>query len=172
METPQLVTPGQAVAMVREGAVLIDIRDADEYRRLRIPSAHPASLNRLEAAMPEADGRPIIFHCRSGMRTAANAAQLAACVQGESFILAGGLDGWWKAGFPVEEDRRQPLEIMRQVQIVAGTLIVAGVLLGTLVSPGFDALSGLVGFGLLMAGITGFCGMARLITWLNSKTVS
>jgi hypothetical protein len=49
------------------------------------------------------------------------------------------------------------------VQIVAGGLVLAGVFLGALVMPAFYALSGLVGAGLLFAGVSGFCGMARLL---------
>jgi predicted branched-subunit amino acid permease len=52
---------------------------------------------------------------------------------------------------------------MRQVQIAAGSLVVIGVLLGALVHPGFYALSAFVGAGLVFAGVSGFCGMARLL---------
>jgi hypothetical protein len=39
---------------------------------------------------------------------------------------------------------------------------VLGVALGALVSPTFYALAGFVGAGLMFAGATGFCGMARV----------
>ena len=55
---------------------------------------------------------------------------------------------------------------MRQVQIVAGSLVLAGVLLGWLVSPMFLGLSAFVGAGLAFAGISGFCGMAKLLAFL------
>ena len=42
-------------------------------------------------------------------------------------------------------------------------MALAGVLLGAFVWPGFYVLSGFVGAGLTLAGITGFCGMARLL---------
>ena len=67
------------------------------------------------------DGGPIVFHCKSGMRTAANAAQLgAAAGSTPAYILGGGIDAWRQAGQPTVADRSQPLEIMRQVQITAG----------------------------------------------------
>jgi rhodanese-related sulfurtransferase len=78
-------------------------------------------------------------------------------------MLEGGLDAWKKAGLPVSLDRSKPIDVMRQVQIVAGSLVLAGVLLGVLIAPGFYALSGFVGAGLLFAGVSGFCGMARLL---------
>ena len=63
---------------------------------------------------------------------------------------------------------------MRQVQIVAGSLVVLGVLLGSLVSPWLYALSGFVGAGLVFAGVSGTCGLAsllRLMPW-NSALAS
>jgi len=52
---------------------------------------------------------------------------------------------------------------MRQVQIVAGGLVLIGVVLSQIVGPGWIWLSGFVGAGLMFAGISGFCGMARLL---------
>jgi hypothetical protein len=52
---------------------------------------------------------------------------------------------------------------VRQVQIGAGSRVLIGVVLGALVAPGFYTLSAFVGAGLLVAGTTGFCGMARLL---------
>ena len=92
-----------------------------------------------------------------------NAARLAAAAGCEAYILEGGIDAWKKAGLPVAVDRGQPIEIMRQVQITAGALVLAGVLLGIWVAPAFLALSGFVGAGLMFAGISGWCGMAKLL---------
>jgi hypothetical protein len=52
---------------------------------------------------------------------------------------------------------------MRQVQIAAGSLVVLGVALGAMLHPGFFALSGFVGAGLVFAGATGTCGLARML---------
>ncbi|MFD2579931.1 YgaP-like transmembrane domain [Novosphingobium colocasiae] len=49
------------------------------------------------------------------------------------------------------------------MQIAAGTLILTGVILGFLVAPGWFGLSGFVGAGLTFAGLTGTCGMARVL---------
>ncbi len=55
------------------------------------------------------------------------------------------------------------LPVMRQVQIAAGSLVVLGVALGVLASPWFLILPAFVGCGLVFAGATGWCGMARLL---------
>ncbi|MEY4161104.1 MAG: inner membrane protein YgaP, partial [Pseudomonadota bacterium] len=49
------------------------------------------------------------------------------------------------------------------VQITAGLLILTGVVLGFMVSPAWFGLSGFVGAGLTFAGLSGTCGMARLL---------
>ena len=155
------VTPTEARTLLDRGAVLVDIREADEHAREHIPGARLVPLSRFDAAALPSAG-PIVFHCRSGNRTTANAARLAAGAYCETYLLEGGLDAWKKAGLPVAVDRGQPLELMRQVQIVAGSL--AGAVLGFAVAPAFHLLSGFVGAGLIFAGVTGWCGMARLLT--------
>ena len=84
----------------------------------------------------------------------------------EAFILEGGIEAWKAAGLDVAIDRRQPLELIRQVQIIAGALVLAGVLLGWLAHPGFFGLSAFVGAGLAFAGLTGWCGMAKALAFM------
>ncbi len=159
------IAPERAAELVRAGAVMIDIREADEHAREHIPGARHHALSRIDQSTPIRNGDDVlIFHCRSGARTKGHAARLAALTsQCETYILEGGIDAWRNAGLPVALDRSQPIDIMRQVQIAAGSLVLLGVLLGAFVAQGFFALSGLVGAGLLLAGVSGFCGMARLL---------
>jgi rhodanese-related sulfurtransferase len=160
--TRATLSPADARAAIDTGARLIDIRGADEHARERIPGATNVPLDRI-GELPR-DGGPIVFHCKSGMRTAANAAQLgAAAGSTPAYILGGGIDAWRQAGQPTVADRSQPLEIMRQVQIAAGVLVLTGVLLGMFVAPGFFGLSAFVGAGLTFAGVTGWCGMTNLL---------
>ena len=150
-----------AQRLIAGGARLIDIRDADEHAREHIPGAVNLPLARIEQLAQK--DCPVIFHCRSGMRTEANAARLEAASGGACYIVAGGMDAWRAAGLPTRLDRHQPIEIMRQVQLVAGALVLLGVALGFLVAPGFFAVSAFVGAGLMLAGATGWCGMANLL---------
>lgn len=160
------IPAARAAELVKKGAVLIDIREADEYAREHIPGArhHPLSRLSKETLVRRGDD-VVVFHCRSGARTQSNAAQLASAAQNcEAYTLEGGLNAWKKAGLPVALDRRQPIDIMRQVQIVAGSLVLTGALLGFFVAPAFYAVSAFVGAGLLFAGLSGFCGMARILS--------
>jgi len=145
-------------------AVLVDIREPDEFARRHVRGARSQPLSTLERAHLKIDpAQDVIFTCRTGMRTGANCERLAAVVQGDAYVLEGGVDAWAAAGLPVEENRKAPLEIMRQVQIAAGLLVLAGVSLGVTVHPGFLGVAAFVGAGLAFAGATGFCGMARLL---------
>ena len=159
-----LISPQQANALVAEGAKLIDIRDPDEYAREHIPAARSVPLDTLPGGLETPAGETVIFHCQSGARTSSNAARRAqAAAPAQAFIVEGGIQGWKQAGLITQEDTSQPLPLMRQVQIAAGLLTLCGVVLGFTLSSGFFLLSGFVGAGLLFAGLTGFCGMARLL---------
>ena len=159
------VEPEEAERLIASGAKLIDIRDADEHARERIAGAANHPLTRIEQLAPHSG--PVIFHCRTGMRTQNNADRLAAASSGSPcYVLAGGIDSWRSSGRPTIVDKRQPVEIMRQVQMVAGGLVLLGVVLGVLVSPLLFGLSAFVGAGLIIAGVTGWCGMATLLRHL------
>ena len=154
-----------ARSLLDRGAVLVDIREPDEYRRERIPGSRSIPLATLAVSPRLGAGEaPVVFHCRSGMRTGSNAALLEAAAYGrEAYLLDGGLDAWRQAGLPLERDTSAPLELNRQVQIVVGGLVLAGTILAATVSPWFLLLTGIPGAGLLFAGISGFCGMARVL---------
>jgi len=175
MSKLQTINAERADQLMRQGAVLIDIREADEHARERIPGARHHALSRIDTENPARPGDDVlVFHCRSGARTRANAPRLLAAAGAgcQTYVLEGGIEAWKKAGLPTAVDTRQPIEINRQVQIAAGSLVLAGVVLGALVAPGFYVLSGFVGAGLAFAGISGFCGMARLFALMpwNRRT--
>ena len=158
------VSPATAKSMIAQGARLIDVRGADEFARSRIPGAVNMPLDGLTAVK---GAEPVIFHCLTGNRTTVHKDRLTMAAPG-SMVLEGGLQAWQAAGLAVESTRGQPIEMMRQVQIVAGGLVVVGVALSQLVAPGFIWLSGFVGAGLMFSGISGTCAMARglrLMPW-------
>ena len=159
-----LLSPREANARIADGAKLIDIRDADEYAREHIPAAQSVPLDTLPGGLKTQAGETVIFHCQSGKRTQNAATKLnAIAAPAQVWLLEGGIDGWKAAGLPVAKDSSQPLPLMRQVQIATGSLALLGVILGYSVSSAFFLLSGFVGAGLILAGMTGFCGMARLL---------
>ncbi len=159
----QMISPQEAARLVQdEHAILADTREPEEYARLRIAGAYLMPISVI-GCLPEDNDkkRPIIYFCRSGHRTKAGESMLDARGHERTYILEGGILGWKSAGLPLVVESLPP-PIMRQVQITAGGLMLLFVLLSLLFSP-FIWLAAFVGFGLMMAGITGFCGMALLL---------
>lgn len=159
------INPTQAAERLKAGsALLVDIREPDEFARRHIGGALSRPLSTFDAAhTPPFPAEETIFTCRTGMRTDANCARLAASIAGDAYVLEGGLDGWVSAGLPVEKNRKARLDMMRQVQIAAGGLVLIGVGLGVWVHPAFLGLSAFVGAGLTFAGVTGLCTLAKVL---------
>lgn len=148
----------------QERAVFIDIREPDEFAREHIPQAYPMPLSGFGAtAVPGDRSKVAVFHCASGHRTREAAARIQRSGFREVYQLKDGIAGWKKAGFETLLNRRAPISIIRQVQIVAGSLVLLGTVLGWLVSPWFFAVSAFVGAGLTFAGISGTCAMAEIL---------
>lgn len=144
--------------------VLVDVREDYEHASERIEGAllRPLSSFDADAVRREAGPKRVVFHCHSGKRSLEAVERYRQ--NGEAtFHLAGGIEGWKSAGKAVVRPARMRLPVMRQVQITAGGLVATGVALGVTVSPWFLVISGFVGCGLVFAGITGWCGMAKLL---------
>ena len=98
-----------AAEAVATGAVLIDVRGADEYKIRHISSALNIPLATLDEAIAapatsslrQADGapKPVVVHCRSGARSATAAACLAAAGF-TSVVDLGAMDNWTGEGLP------------------------------------------------------------------------
>ncbi len=159
------VSPVQLKKWLDEGtAVVVDVREPDEHAAERIAGAKLVPMSTFHPENVPTDGaRRVVLHCRSGTRARQAANLLINAGQKDVWCLMGGLKGWTDAGLPVERVGRVPISIMRQVQITAGSLVLAGTLLGVFVHPWFLALSAFVGGGLAFAGISGTCGMAALL---------
>ncbi|MES1197197.1 MAG: rhodanese family protein [Pseudomonadota bacterium] len=162
MSDLRIITADEAHRLMQQGALLFDIRESDEHRRESIAGAQNAPLSALDQTW-SARSKPVIFHCQSGMRTQANTAQLQRCADGEAYIMAGGIEAWRAAGLPVQRDERAPLPMQRQVMIAAGGLILLIALAAALLDVRVLWLAPLIGAGLFQAGITGWCGMAKLL---------
>ena len=160
------LSPSEAMERIGSGdAVLIDVREGFEHRSAAIPGAelHPLSSFDPERVRAVAGGREVIFHCRSGKRSA-EAAHRFAPGEDAAHHLAGGILAWEAAGLETRRSSSAPkIDVMRQVQIAAGSLVLAGVVLGAFVHPGFLGISAFVGAGLTFAGLSGWCGMAKLL---------
>ncbi len=168
------IDPHTLKQMLDEDQVeLIDVREPAEHMGEHIagsklmPSStfHPHHIKRTH-------GKKIVLYCQSGNRSNQVVQKVLKAGGPEVLQLKGGIPTWKQAGYPVNINKNAPISIMRQVQIIAGTLILTGTLAGYFINPGFLFLSGFVGAGLLFAGASGFCGMAVLLAKLPYNRVS
>jgi rhodanese-related sulfurtransferase len=170
--TQQHISPHELAGQLAEQRVnVIDVREPMEYAGGHIAGSLNVPLSRIgQADLPRG---PLVLVCQSGNRSAQALAQLLQ--QGHAHPLAdlaGGVPAWQQAGLPLRKLEIAPMPLMRQVQIAAGSLVLLGLILHNLVAPAWILLSWFVGAGLVFAGVSGFCGMARLLALMPWNKVS
>lgn len=158
----KLIQPQNARELIENGVLLVDIRAADEYAREHIAQARHIPLSDIAAQPPLTDAGGVIFHCLSGNRTQANADRLAASVPGDAYILDGGLAAWKQAGCPPWSISHGRWSLTARCRLPPAPSCCWAPSWGH-GFPWFHALSGFIGAGLIFAGISGFCGLARLL---------
>jgi rhodanese-related sulfurtransferase len=148
-------------------AVLIDVREVIEYKTCSIPNSRHLPLSDIninKAHLPEYKDKKLVLHCKSSKRS------MMACeklikegIKFDIWNLEGGIESWKDNNLPtISEKNTLPLE--RQTQIAISTLILSGLsLYYFLENPIYLILPLAAGLGLLNAGITGWCGMAKFI---------
>ncbi len=96
--------PQEATDLMAGGALMVDIREADEWEEVRIPEAEfrPLSeINEWYEDLPR--DRTVILQCRSGNRSAmATAALIRQAGMDNVVNLAGGIVAWHQAGLPID----------------------------------------------------------------------
>ncbi|CAN5480270.1 rhodanese-like domain-containing protein [soil metagenome] len=145
----------------------IDVREFAEYAGGAIEGSELVPLGTLEQASSSWDKQDsLMLICKSGKRAAKAQAQLIAQGFVNVSVLEGGVDGWIASGKPVVKAARRPWSLERQVRVGAGSMVVISLLLALSISPLFFLWTGFVGAGLVFAGVTDICMMARLLSLL------
>lgn len=152
----------------RPDVVLLDVRSPAEFNTSHVPGAKNVPLDQLDPRALVDGGQIPPLHsvyllCQTGGRATKAAEKFAKAGIDNAVVVEGSTKAWIEAGLPVERGTSKAISIERQVRIGAGSLVLLGVLLAVFVHPGFIALSGFVGAGLLFAGITDWCGMGLLL---------
>lgn len=97
------VDPAGALRLVEvSGAVLLDVREDDEWAAGHAPGAVHVRLGVLDPKDHDA-AVPVVAVCRSGKRSGVAAGRLAAAGV-TVYNLAGGMQAWQEAGQPVVRD--------------------------------------------------------------------
>ena len=166
-------SPRALAQRIADGAVrIIDVRSHAEFRKKRIPDSENIPLNALDnetiaQLKTSKTGTPLCITCQSGVRADNAAKKLSEEGMGNIYLLTGGLDNWTHEGMPVEGAGGKGIPLDRQVRITIGILVIAGTAayyfsedIRWLAAPAF------LGAGLVFSGLTGFCGLARILAIL------
>jgi len=160
------ISVAEAVGLVKEGGAtsVIDVRTGGEFDTEHIDGSRFIPLDQIVTLVDEirAAPAPRLLVCQSGSRAATAKKSLQSLHVGGLTVVEGGLNAYVEAGGETIKGRAR-ISLERQVRIVAGTLVLIGVLLGAFVHLAFLALSGVVSAGLIFAGVTDFCGMGILL---------
>lgn len=146
--------------------LILDVRSAAEFREMHIPGSHLMPLDRLdtdEVKSLAADAASCVVVCYSGKRSDQACQRLREAGLGEVRSLQGGLELWQRSGLPLKRSTKGPIAIIRQVQIVAGLMVLVGTILTVALDPWWAILPGFFGAGLTFAGLSGFCGLGLLL---------
>ncbi|HEY1581163.1 MAG TPA: rhodanese-like domain-containing protein [Terracidiphilus sp.] len=162
------VSPGVLSATLLKGHAhqLLDVRTSPEYAAAHVPGAKLTPLTELkvEAILKgHQAGTPIYVLCQAGARARKAIEQFEHAGCADCVLVEGGTQAWIDAGLPVHRGASRVLPLIRQVQIVVGSLAAIGAILALAVNSWFAILPLFLGCGLLFAGITGTCGMALLL---------
>jgi len=145
---------------------LLDVRMRPEYASAHVPGATLIPLNELKIEdflAQHKTGTPIYVLCQAGARAAKAIDQFKGAGCDDCVLVEGGTQAWIDAGLPIHRGVSNVLPLLRQVQIVVGSLSAIGAILALALNSWFAVVPLFLGCGLLFAGITGTCGMALML---------
>ena len=169
------IAPGKLNSLGQQGKQvhLIDVRSPAEYRASHVSGAISIPIDELTAEKIHDqfgdsradDEQPLFLTCHSGLRAQLAAERLKRDGFENIYLLEGGTEAWMKTGLPMQKCSNA-ISLERQVQIAIGALLVLKVIFGFTVNQLFFTAIPIIGAGLIVAGITRWCGMAQLMAMM------
>lgn len=147
---------------------VIDVRTPVEFQEVHISVARNIPLDRLNpseimAQRAKDESKPLYILCRSGARGGQACQKFESAGYSNVINVEGGTMACVKEGIAVVRGKKGvPLHC--QVQIITGTLVMAGILLALVLSNQYWLLISLVmGAGLTFSGLTNTCAMGAVL---------
>jgi rhodanese-related sulfurtransferase len=98
----------EAVQLInRKDAVIVDVREPNEFKNGRIPHARNIPVDRINERVKELEKlktKPLLLVCQTGSRSAQACGGLLKDGFAQAVALSGGMAAWQQAGMPVEKD--------------------------------------------------------------------
>ena len=115
-------------------AQLVDVRSASEFATAHLPGAINIPLEQIELRTSDLEANaPVVLVCQAGTRAHIASALLAASGR-DLVVLEGGTGAWLNAGYPAVRSTRARWALERQVRLIAGLLVIVGVLLRSFIA--------------------------------------
>lgn len=165
MSNVQSVNANEAKRLVEKDATLVDVREPAEFKTAHIENSklHPLGSIHADHINDYAD-KTVVIYCQKGLRGQKACEKILKDNPTANIVnLSGGIESWQQAGFGVKKGESNVLPLDRQVQISIGSLVLCFALLGYFVNPNFVFGAAFMGAGLLFSGLSGFCGLARVM---------
>ena len=155
---------------------IVDVRTPVEFREVHVVGARNVPLDSLDTKQVSSNrngnaSEPLYLICKSGGRSSKAAQKFIDAGFDNVVSVDGGTSAWDAAGYPVERGKKA-VSLERQVRILAGFLVLSGVVLSYFVHPYFVGLSAFIGAGLMFAGITDTCGMGMMLAKMPWNQIS
>jgi len=162
----EIILPREAKALVEKDAQvkLLDVRSALEFNQAHIKDSINVSLDILSAKINDLSQskQAYIVLCRTGNRSPMAADMLIQSgIQGVK-VMQGGMMRWQKEGLPVVKGEGG-MSLERQVRVIAGSLVLFGIIMSWLVYWAFIFLPVFISCGLIYAGLSDNCLMGILL---------
>lgn len=143
---------------------VLDVRTGGEFETVHIPGSFNVPLDTLgEHVADLADvAHPVVLVCQSGGRASQAHGALRGAGKERLHILEGGIAAWQAANGEVAQGDVERWAMDRQVRLLAGSLVFAGVLISVAV-PKAKWLAAGVGGGLFYSAVSNTCAMANML---------
>ena len=162
------ISPSRLAELCQSGQCieLLDVRTPVEFREVHLDIAKNIPLDQFDPAQVmqarTTPDQPLYVICRSGSRGQQACEKFLQAGFTNVINVEGGTLACVEAGMPVIRGK-QTISLERQVRIASGLLVLMGLGLGIFAHEGWLGLAGIIGAGLVFAGITDTCGMGMML---------
>lgn len=142
---------------------VVDVRTPAEFNTVYLPGSTnvPVSDITADAVHAAASEGPVYLMCRTQKRAEMACEKLGDQVNCELVVIEGGIENVDPK--LLKHGERKTIALDRQMRVIAGLMVLIGVLGGFFIHPAWFGLSGFIGAGLMFSGITDACPMLMVL---------
>jgi len=162
----EIISPRDAASLLKQDpqVKILDVRTALEFSQTHIEHSINIPIDMISAKIGELSQskQSYLVLCHTGTRAAMAADMLMQSGIHTVKVMEGGIARWQKEKLAVIKGQGG-MSLERQVRVIAGSLVLAGIIMAWLLHWAFIFISVFVGSGLIYAGLTDNCLMGMLL---------